>query len=268
MEAVTEQRLIQGDGTSEDVWQRWLQEYPPASLCDASWLLNAARVVVVAPHPDDEVLACGGVLAMRAAHAGEILIVAVTDGEASHGAASGPGADALARRRRAERVSGLQRLGLRRAWLHRCGLPDGRVERHEQQLAARLAGLLRASDIVIASWRLDGHPDHDATGRAAASACTDVGCRLIEAPIWMWHWASPDDERVPWQRLAALPIEPLSLRLKQAALRAHASQLTARSAALGPVLDAAICGRARRPHEYFFVPAWPSDFRLNSVPRA
>ena len=253
MEAVTAQRLIQDAGTPEDAWQRWLRARPPMLLCDASWLLDAARVVVVAPHPDDEVLACGGLLAMRAARAAEVLIVAVTDGEASHGSAPGPSADALARRRRAERSSGLQRLGLADAALHRCGLPDGRVERHEQQLAAGLASLLRAGDVVIASWRLDGHPDHDATGRAAASACAGAACRLVEAPIWMWHWASPDDERVPWQRLAALPIEPLALRRKQAALAAHASQLTARSAALGPVLDMAICSRARRSCEYFFV---------------
>lgn len=253
MEAVTEPCLIQGDGTPEEVWQHWLRARPPTSLWGASWLLNAPRVVVVAPHPDDEVLACGGLLSMHAAHAGKALIVAVTDGEASHGATPGPGADALARRRRAERITGLQRLGLQGASLHRCGLPDGRVGRHEQQLAARLCGLLRASDVVITSWRLDGHPDHDATGRAAASACAGMGCRLVEAPIWMWHWARPDDERVPWQRLAALPIEPRTLALKQAALGAHASQLTARSAVLGPVLDAAIRARARRACEYFFV---------------
>ena len=263
MEAVTSPRLIQAGGTPEAVWQRWLRERPTASLCGASWLLAGPRLVVVAPHPDDEVLACGGLLAMRAAQAGEVLIIAVTDGEASHGEAShgdashgtapNPAANTLAEQRRAERMSGLQRLGLRGAGLVRCGLPDGRVERREQRLADQLAGLLRVGDVVIASWRLDGHPDHDATGRAAASACRAVGCRLVEAPIWMWHWAAPDDERVPWQRLAALPIRALSWSRKQAALAAHASQLTARSAVLGPVLDEAIRARARRPCEYFFV---------------
>ena len=253
METVISPRLIQGVGTPEEVWQRWLVARQTASLDGASWMLSAQRLVVIAPHPDDEVLACGGLLAMRAAQAGKVLIVAVTDGEASHGGSSRPAAEALAERRRSERLTGLHRLGLPNASLVRCGLPDGRVERHEHALADCLAGLLGPSDVVIASWRLDGHPDHDATGRAAASACAAVGCRLVEAPIWMWHWASPDDDRVPWQRLAALPIEPRFLLRKQAALDAHESQLAARSVALGPVLDAAICRRARRPCEYFFV---------------
>ena len=253
MEAVTSERLIRGDGTPEDVWRPWLRDRPTAALCDASWLLHAPRLVVVAPHPDDEVLACGGLLAMRAVDADEVLIIAVTDGEASHGRAPGPAASALAERRRAERLTGLHRLGLQGASLLRCGFADGFVERGEHALTARLAALLRPGDVVIVSWRLDGHPDHDAAGRAAAKACAAVGSRLVEVPIWMWHRACPDDERVPWQRLAALPIEPLAWRRKQAAQGAHASQLTARNAALGPVLDAAICARARRACEYFFI---------------
>lgn len=250
---MTSQRLIQGDGMPEEVWRRWLRDRQTASLPDDAWLLNAQRLVVIAPHPDDEVLACGGLLAMRAERARKVLIVAVTDGEASHGKEFGQAADALAERRRAERLNGLHRLGLQGAPMVRCGLPDGRVGQHEQKLANRLAGLLRASDVVIATWRLDGHPDHDASGRAAAVACTAAGCRLLEAPIWMWHWASPDDERVPWQRLVALPINPLCLLRKQAALSAHASQLAPRSAVLGPVLDVSIRSRAHRSCEYFFV---------------
>jgi hypothetical protein len=68
-----------------------------------------------------------------------------------------------------------------------------------------------------------------------------------------WHWARPDDKRVPWQRLAALPIEPPSLLRKQAALAAHTSQLEPRSNALGPVLDPLICALAGRACERFFV---------------
>ena len=253
MAALSSPRLIQAGGTTEEEWQHWLSGCRRATLSGASWLLDAPRLVVVAPHPDDEVLACGGLLAMRAAHAVEVLIVAVTDGEASHGPGSGPVADALAAQRRAERSTGLHRLGLHDAPLVSCGIPDGRVDRHEPALTARLAGLLRGNDVVISSWRLDGHPDHDATGRSAASACEVVGCRLVEAPIWMWHWASPDDARVPWQRLAALPTPPRFWLRKQAALAAHESQLAARSVAVGPVLDAAICSRARRDCEYLFV---------------
>ena len=45
-----------------------------------SLLQRPGRVVLVAPHPDDEVLALGGSLAMLARSGREVLVVAVTDG--------------------------------------------------------------------------------------------------------------------------------------------------------------------------------------------
>ena len=46
--------------------------------------LDGERVVVVAPHPDDEVLAAGGLMRWMACRGREVLVVGVTDGEASH----------------------------------------------------------------------------------------------------------------------------------------------------------------------------------------
>jgi hypothetical protein len=46
----------------------------------------------------------------------------------------------------------------------------------------------------------DGHPDHESVGRAAPCHRT-YRAALLEYPIWMWHWADPDDDAVPWQRM-------------------------------------------------------------------
>ncbi|MDB5892518.1 MAG: hypothetical protein JWQ88_49, partial [Rhodoferax sp.] len=155
-----------------------------------TWLPLGARLVVVAPHPDDEVLAAGGLISRHAAGGGECLVVAVTDGEASHpGSAIWTPAE-LARMRRAESNDGLRALGLRRAEIARLGLADGGVLAHRTQLAAGLALVLRPSDVVVTTWRLDGHPDHEATGETTADVCDHLGCRLLEAPVWMWHWAT------------------------------------------------------------------------------
>ena len=135
----------------------------------------------------------------------------------------------------------------------RLGLPDGRVARHVELLAYRLRLLLRPGDVVISTWRLDGHPDHDATGLAAAQACAAAGCRFVEAPVWMWHWAAPGDERVPWPRLHGVTLAPTAWSRKQAAMAAHVSQLGPRHADEGPVLGPAIVARAGRTAEYFFV---------------
>ena len=252
MAAVNHERLIQGTGTPESAWQAWLKSGGIATGALHECLPQSVRLVVVAPHPDDEVLACGGLMAMHRAQGGDVLVIAVTDGEASHVDSPLWHADALAATRRAEGMTGLHRLGLDDVAVKRLALPDGRVAHHTLRLALRLQLLLRPADVVVTTWRMDGHPDHDATGVAASLACSVVGCRLIEAPVWMWHWASPGDPLVPWHRLQRFPLKPQARDRKQAALAAHASQLDPSQRPGGAVLGEAIVARANRPDEYFF----------------
>ena len=214
---------------------------------------TCARLVVVAPHPDDEVLACGGLVAMHRDQGGAISVIAVTDGEASHADSPHWQPEALAATRRCESLAGLDHLGVADCAVTRLAIPDGRVAHHTLRLALKLQLLLRPSDVVSTTWRFDGHPDHDATGFAASLACSVVGCRLIEAPVWMWHWATPGDPFVPWHRLQRLPLTAQARERKQAGLAAHASQLDPSGRNGGAVLGAAIVARASRADEYFFV---------------
>ncbi len=249
---VTE-RVIEGVGCAESVWLDWLGGIDVPTVPLDEFLPAAARLVVVAPHPDDEVLACGALLAMHAARRGDCRVIAVTEGEASHPGSALWSAQQLGVVRSAERAESLRRLGLGGAPAQVLGLPDGRVQAHAEALRQRLTRLLRPADVVVATWSLDGHPDHDACGAAAEQVCAAVGCRLLAAPVWMWHWAAPRDARVPWHRLRALPLSATAQQRKQAAVQAHVSQLVSREDGHGPVLGAAIVARATREREYFFV---------------
>ncbi len=244
-------RAIRDRGTPEAVWRNWLRTQSFAQQSLAALLGECERVVVVAPHPDDEVLGSGGLLAMQAERGGKTLVVGLTDGEQSH--ASVPECDhgALAAQRAAERLEGARRLGLACADVLPMRLPDTALGAHAHRLVMRLQSLLTPADLVVSTWRHDGHPDHDAAGLAAARACALVGCRLLEAPVWMWNWASPGDARVPWQRMVELPLTLHAQAAKHDALAAHASQLSARSPSLGPVLDDEMRALATQPSEYF-----------------
>ena len=245
-------RAIRGEGTAESHWLGWpgLRALPRRQLRE--WLPAGVRLVVIAPHPDDEILGGGGLLAEHVAQGGAAAVVAVTDGEASHGG-GGAHVGRLAARRRRESASGLARLGVAGVAVHRLGLPDGGVAQHVDGLARVLAALLRPSDVALSTWRLDGHPDHEASGAAAAQACAAAACRLLEAPVWMWHWAAPGDARVPWEHLCGFSV-PMHVRAaKEWAIAAHATQLEARGQALGPVLGRSVLARAVRDTEYFFV---------------
>ncbi|MES2889281.1 MAG: PIG-L family deacetylase [Pseudomonadota bacterium] len=258
MVAVTAERRIEGQGTPETEWLEWLAHCPVPAL---PWpgqdtpQARASRLVVVAPHPDDEVLMCGGMLSLQAALGGPMHLVAVTDGEASHALTDATARHQLARARRDERLNGLAQLSVHPSCLQSLGLPDGQVAAHEADLLAALSRLLGPDDVVVCTWQLDGHPDHEACGRATAASCLATGALLLEAPVWMWHWAQPLDLRVPWERLRRLSLPLSAQAAKITALAQHRSQLAPRSAELGPVLGSHIQDRAHRVAEYFLVAA-------------
>lgn len=232
-------------------WQAWLCQHVPARAA-APLPAPSQRLVVLAPHPDDELLACALLMQRHAAQGGALHLVAVTDGEVSHADAGWP-PHWLAGMRDSERREGLARLGLANVPITPLHLPDGRVAEAGSRLHAALLALLRPGDALVTTWRLDGHPDHECCGRVALDVARRLGLGLLQAPVWMWHWATPGAPDIDWSALRALPAPRAAHLAKALALRAHRSQLMPRSPTLGPVLDAAIVERASWPCEYFFV---------------
>jgi len=253
--AVMEERLIVGVGTRERVWQAWpeLHRMPRTTL--GALVPPLKRAVVVAPHPDDEVLATGGLLAMLARGNTPVCVVAVTDGGASHPGSLRWPEPLLAAQRRRESVDGLALLGLAPQSREALDVPDGQVRAHIASIARWLTNFLRPDDIVLSTWELDGHPDHEASARATAIACANRAARHIQVPVWMWHWACPLDTRVPWQRMVRLPLSADALHCKKRALRAHRTQLEPQDTGRRAVLEPATTARMMRAFEFFILPA-------------
>ena len=219
---------IDRPGTPEAAWDSWpdLRHLPAAA--PSAW----PSVVVVAAHPDDEVLGAGGTMAILAGAGARLRLIAVTDGERSHrGRAS---LASLARRRTAETAAALRALGARAAEVIRLQLPDSGLAAREDELTAALVPLTAGFDLCLAPWDRDMHPDHEAAGRAARRAAPE---HLYYYPVWMWHWASPADPRVPWDRALRIPLPPRAARRKRAAITCFRSQTEDRGHSLGPVLS-------------------------------
>jgi LmbE family N-acetylglucosaminyl deacetylase len=192
--------------------------------------------VVVAPHPDDETLGAGGTLAAWAADGGEVAVVAVTDGEASHPHSPTLSPEELAVRRYEERRRALGVLGLEDATVVRAGLPDGGVAGHRGALAEVLDEVLRPGDTVLAPVVGDGHPDHDVVAEVAGAAAARHGAALWRYAVWLWHWADPrstDDDgaaAVPHDGAVAVALPATALRAKQDAVACFTTQVAPLSA--------------------------------------
>ena len=229
---------INRPGTLEESWAAWagLKQLPAASP------LGWPSVVIVAAHPDDEILGVGGTMAMLAAAGARLRLIAVTDGEASH-----PRIDpeAIAGTRTAEAAAARRVLGAGDIEVIRLRLPDTGLTAREDELAGRLRELCAGFAVCLAPWEADAHADHEAAGRAARRAAR----RVLSFPIWMWHWAKPADRRVPWRRACRIPLPADVAALKADAIQAFASQLTGRAGATGPVLPPGIVAHFTRPQE-------------------
>ncbi|MER0477888.1 PIG-L family deacetylase [Streptomyces sp. Edi2] len=213
---------IQARGTDESEWRNW-----------AGWdalpeftLPSTGRAVVVAAHPDDEVLGFGGSLSLLAAAGMDLTVVSVTDGERSHPHSRVETPESLARIRAKEARAALAELGAADAEIIRLHVPDTGVAAHEDRLRTRLAEVMAGAALCAAPWTGDIHADHEAAGRAALAASGAAGVPCLHYPVWMWHWARPDDPRVPWETAARILLPPTVLARKTSAISRFTSQIS------------------------------------------
>jgi LmbE family N-acetylglucosaminyl deacetylase len=237
---------IDEPGTSEATWLRWpgLCELPTLDV--TGW----ASAVIVAAHPDDEVLGPGGIISVLAAAGARLRLIAVTDGEASHPGYGNPAG--LARRRAAERVEALRALGAGDTEVVRLGLPDTGLAGREEEMAAALADLAAGFDACLAPWESDVHADHEAVGRALRQAGGRLDGTSWFYPVWAWHWARPADPQVPWHQAVRVPLPVNVAARKRAAISCFGSQLEPRPPSRQPVLTAGFVRHFARDFEILF----------------
>jgi LmbE family N-acetylglucosaminyl deacetylase len=240
-------RPLSGGGTPARVWLGARRELP---VLDHS---SFREIVVVGAHPDDETFGFGGTIAMMADAGVRVQVLSASDGGASHPDLPLPQRRQLEQLRRAELRDATDALGIPRPLS--LGLPDGRIGDHEAELADMLTEILAACSSgtwCAATWCGDGHPDHEAVGRAAAVAIARTGTRLLEYPVWMWHWAHPDDAVIPWHRACKVPLNRATLLRKHIAVQVFRSQLEPAAPGAAPVIPAAVLRRLLAVGEVVF----------------
>ncbi|PWJ66858.1 PIG-L deacetylase family protein [Rathayibacter iranicus] len=201
--------------------ERWSADGRREHLPELTLPRGIERLVVVVAHADDETLGCGGTIALARRHGIPVDVVIVTDGAASNG-----GSDAaLAAERRCEAAAALEQLGSG-IGLTFLDLPDSatpehreRIEREVRERVAEASG----SVLLLSTWVGDGHRDHRIIGDVCAEVAQDLGHPLLAAPIWLWHWAEPDDPEVPWDALVRVRLDD---ELRERTRRARACYLS------------------------------------------
>lgn len=233
--------VVDAAGPDDAAWCRLVSELP---VLDPTGI---DHLVIVAAHPDDETLGVGGLLQLVVTAGARVDLVAITDGEASH-----PGHDDLAGVRRRELRDALSLLGIASSTaVHHLAVPDGRVSEHAARVEEAVASVIAPGSLVLAPALDDGHPDHEAAGRAATTVAREVGSRLLTFPIWAWQSHDPATTRL-LDRAWRVPLRDEVLARKRRAIHAFESQVGDR---LGPpVVPAHVLARLLRNDEVLVAP--------------
>lgn len=199
-------------------------------LASLDTLVGAGSLVVVAPHPDDESLGCGGLIAAACAEGRDVRLVVVSDGCGSHTHSALYPPETLRELREAETGRAVSVLGMDPARVTFLRLPDahvpseGPVAETAAAAIAQVAADCRASAVFV-TWRHDPHCDHKAAAALVGLARSRLpGVRIYEYPVWGWT-LPPETEVGAAPKGLRLDVSDYRGR-KMKAVAAHESQTT------------------------------------------
>lgn len=200
---------------------------PVATLAHGSTL-------VIAPHPDDESLGCGGAIALLRRLGCIVRVLVISDGTLSHPRSRRYPTHALQTLREQETSCAVTKLGVEPEAVTFLRLKDGSLpfkgvagfDEAVNQCCAYLSVFTPAT--VILPWRRDPHPDHRASWGliSTATAKLNLSPRLVEYPIWDWdptqRGDTPASSEITAWRLDISAVLPQKMQ----AIAAHRSQTT------------------------------------------
>lgn len=187
-------------------------------------ILGGGRPMILAPHPDDESLGCGGLIAECCRRGQAPVVVILTDGAASHPDSRQYPPERLRRVRAGEARAAVARLGLAPEHLLFLDYPDTALPA-TQAVTARIAALARGQGctVLLGPWLHDPHCDHEAAAIIARNAAGAARCRLLSYPVW--GWLLPPEQELPLDQIIGWRLDIAAhLTAKRSAIAAHASQ--------------------------------------------
>lgn len=204
-----------------DAWR----QLPLGSLFD---IAGVASCLILVPHPDDESLGCGGLIAASCRAGRPPVVVVLTDGAGSHPCSRAWPSDRLRQVRADEVQSATALLGLPADRLVLLGQPDGHAPHPSdsgfEQMVERVRRVARdfGCDRILTTWEHDPHCDHLAAWEIGAEAARRAGLRVGAYPVWGWTL----DSVVPAAPVSGFRLDIGAVQpVKQRAIQAYRSQL-------------------------------------------
>lgn len=181
-------------------------------LCQKVELPNGT-IVIIAPHPDDEIMGCGGLIQRLTSQGKEIHVVIMTGGEGSHKGCCHISPEQLSSKRRklAEYIDS----GLGIKHIHFLHYPDGGIsqQHHETNVLQSLLDQVHPSCAFVPHWG-EGWPDHVHAAEIVKSLLPSQ-VEIYEYCVWLWYY---NVWRLDWKHARVLRMSPQEHQKKKQAI--------------------------------------------------
>jgi LmbE family N-acetylglucosaminyl deacetylase len=156
-------------------------------------------MIVFAPHPDDETLACGGTIVKKIREGFDVYVVVMTDGRHSHDVTLGlaePSPETIAEIRATEFKEATRVLGVNPSNLILLGFEDGKLREHMSEARERTVRILHevCPVEIYVPHRDDANKDHRTTYEIVDGSVKEAHLRSKTYEYSVWNGKIPHPE--------------------------------------------------------------------------
>lgn len=188
-------------------------------------LMIENKVLIVAPHPDDEVLGCSGLIQRMIENGKQVYVVILSGGEKSHQDCCHIDEPTLIDSRRNLSQKAAEILGLPLNQLHFLDYPDGRISYNNAE-NQRLQTLIRelSPNAIFVPHTGDGWSDHIETGNIIRKIIRTkpASILLYEYCVWFWYY---NVWNIDWGNAILLKMNQREHQLKLKAIDVYVKML-------------------------------------------
>jgi LmbE family N-acetylglucosaminyl deacetylase len=192
-------------------------------------ILRGGTPVILSPHPDDEVIGCGALIAASARAGHAPVIVHVTDGSGSHPNSRLFPRPLLTALRQHEARLAAEVLGVASCRVHFMGLRDTAAPHDGPELTAAIETIIETIEryrkpVIFAPWINDPHGDHQSVSKMATLVSRILAVRQLSYLVW--GWTLPDNQPIDGEITGWRFSVGRERQRKSRALHAYQSQIS------------------------------------------
>lgn len=178
---------------------------------------SLATAIIIAPHPDDEVIGCGGLIKRLLDKGKEVHVIILSGGERSHNGCCQVSKENIITERKALALKAAHTMGVPIENLHLLDYPDGGVE-YDHKTTEKLKKLIDQiqPNTILIPHREEGWSDHLKAGFIIKTLTENkTSISIYEYCVWFWYYNS---WKIDWKNAYILQMSSSEHKIKKQAI--------------------------------------------------